>query len=273
MDEKQIIEYFKEKQTPINVIEDLYQMVYDFHNICQLVKFKYITTGGGLLGAIKYGSIISYDDDFDVAYISNEENKDKVLHLMKKLGYKVYFQVGYQGYQIVSHRINNVYPFIDVIPLFLRNDGYYYYSRLTNHNPKFDKQFFWTEYQLFPRHLVPYGNFKVLAPNRDLEYLNTTFPKWQTISKFMGHHRYHDAYSLVLTYIFEDHPEIESKKLPIDVQRIPIKKLKLKYDTFKKLKISPKILEKRKWFYIFKSSQWRWFRFSNEQTDYGIIDQ
>ena len=46
MNEKQIIEYYKSVLTPINILEELNQMIYDFHNICSLVKFPYVTDGG-----------------------------------------------------------------------------------------------------------------------------------------------------------------------------------------------------------------------------------
>ena len=274
MNEKQIIEYYKSVLTPINVLEELNQMIYDFHNICSLVKFPYITDGGVLLGAVKYGTIIRYDDDFDASFIYTETNKLKlqlVFKLMKQLGYKVYYQLGHGGYQIVSNKINKYYPFIDVFPLYEREKGKYYFSKITATNPKFKRWRYWTHSQLFPRKLYKLGSFKIWGPHKVLPYLDQNFPEWETISHYQGNHSYNHVFSLVIEYASEDHPKIESDKLPLSLQKTP--NLKLKYDTFKKLKVEPELLCKRKWFYIFKSSQLRWSRFYNEQCekDYGVI--
>jgi hypothetical protein len=275
MNDKQKIEYFKSVLTPINVLQDLYQLIFDFHNVSQLVKFPYVTDGGVLLGSLKYGTIIRYDDDFDCCYISNEENNKKLemlFHFMRKLEYKVFRQIGHGGYQIVSQKINNYYPFIDVIPLYEHNDKYYYFARITHNNPKFKNWIRWKKSQLFPRKLIPIGDFKIWGPNKPEKYLDQNYPDWRTISEYQGHHTFNNALSLVLEYYSEQHPRIESKKLPIDVQRAP--KMKLKYDTFKQLDISPELLCKRKWYFIFKSSQWRWLRFNNVKCQSaGLIDQ
>lgn len=275
MNDDQKIEYFKSVLTPDNVLQELYQMIYDFHNIAELVKFPYVTEGGVLLGSLKYGTIIRYDDDFDCCYIANEENTKRLgnlIYLMKRLGYKVFRQLGHGGFQIVSNKINNYYPFIDVIPLYERKDKYFYFPRITHNNPKFRNWLRWKKSELFPRKLIPVGEFKVWGPNKPEKYLDKNYPDWRTISEYQGHHTFNNALSLVVEYFTEEHPQIESSKLPIEVQRAP--EMKLKYDTFMKLKISPELLCNRKWYYIFKSSQWRWLRFNNVKCEpVGLIEQ
>ena len=78
------------KQTNSKTIKELYQIAYDVHSIFEIYDLKYWMIGGTLLGAVRHGGIIPWDDDLDLGI--DKKNVKKFLSLKKvfsKCGYKI----------------------------------------------------------------------------------------------------------------------------------------------------------------------------------------
>lgn len=94
----QLLETIRETaESPYLVIKEkrelaltLYQLMYDFDFYCQLFKVPYFATGGTLLGAIRHGGLMQWDDDLDVIVLKDQlEGLDNVFTIMEQLGYVV----------------------------------------------------------------------------------------------------------------------------------------------------------------------------------------
>lgn len=68
---------------------DLYEIMKFIHKICVENDIKYSLTGGSLLGAIRHGGFIPWDDDFDIMFDRN--NYEKFLSVMRKYDKDDYF--------------------------------------------------------------------------------------------------------------------------------------------------------------------------------------
>ena len=117
----------KLKYTDPTIILQLYQMLYDMDKIFQQSNIEYWLEGGTLLGLIRHGGIISWDDDADIQIKeSDEERVYKLESSFDKLGYKlikVWF--GFKIFPINGKKIDGYewkYPFIDIFPMKNIND-------------------------------------------------------------------------------------------------------------------------------------------------------
>ncbi len=68
---------------------DLYEIMQFIHKICMENGIKYSLTGGSLLGAIRHGGFIPWDDDFDIMF--DRDNYDKFLSVMRNYQKGDYF--------------------------------------------------------------------------------------------------------------------------------------------------------------------------------------
>ena len=166
-------------------IKLLYHMMNDVHLLLTHFGVKYWICGGTILGLVRHGGIIPWDDDVDIEILKSDLKKFLDLKpQLSKCGYsitKVWF--GYKIFYTKRKLIEGYdysFPFIDVFVVD-KIDGKYrlYYKEARETWPK---EYF-SEKELFP--LVPYkfGEIIVMGPNRTLSYLNRAYGKdWNKIA-------------------------------------------------------------------------------------------
>jgi len=168
-----------------SAVKLLYHLMNDVHKLLTHFGIDYWVDGGSVLGVVRHGGIIPWDDDIDIGILKKDVKKllsiEKVL---KKAGFsivKVWF-----GYKIFySDRkyiegFNYSFPFLDVF-VFDKIDGKYrlFYKRARDMWPKEA----WDEDELFPVKEYKFGEIKVLGPAKTKDYLDRMYGKdWNKIA-------------------------------------------------------------------------------------------
>ena len=159
------------------------------HNQLTKHKIQYWVTGGTLLGAIRHGGLIPWDDDLDICIMQ------KYIPALKKLipkferdGYHLYID-GLEGY--VTSDMSELGMDIFFMKQDKRSPKKITYAdkgwRLADNGGKkcaFLKDYIWP--------LVPmrFGNYFVYAPNNPVNHLNTCYgADWNSKSMMLFNHR------------------------------------------------------------------------------------
>lgn len=186
----------KKIKTDENILSVLRKMLKDVDNLFRKHNITYWASGGTLLGAIRHGDIIPWDDDADICVLKRDEVKMvKLKPLLNNLGYDITtFWGGYKIFPINGKKINYQnrnwnwsessrdieesenfnykYPFIDVFIMTQDKNIY------KPDNPKVIRN--WkTEYyhikNLLPLKKYKFNNFTIFGPGRPEEYLDRTY--------------------------------------------------------------------------------------------------
>ena len=78
------------KICPPNIVKILYQLAYDTHQIFKSHNIQYWCNSGTLLGAIRHGGIIPWDDEIDIGMMKKDQERFLDLtNVFKKCGYSI----------------------------------------------------------------------------------------------------------------------------------------------------------------------------------------
>lgn len=181
-----------------NHVQDLYQMLKDVTDLFRKENIQYSLHAGSLLGAIRHGGQIPWDDDMDLIILQPDEVKlNKLANKLKNLGYNlVYSEDIYKISKIGNHVSNpdakhglyTTYPWIDIFVMHHnKTDKVVEYYKYLNH--KFFPKEWFPEDDFFPLKEHQFGPIKVYVPNSPSWHLSHCYGKdWQDTAHIYAKH-------------------------------------------------------------------------------------
>lgn len=166
-----------EDKSNINKYLEIISNIFDKQNI------KYWIISGTLLGSVRHGQMVPWDDDADIGVMESDINKILGLNeYLKTIGYEIV-----SSWRIYKFRkIGTEYPFIDLFCYIKDKDKY-----VMNHidlREEWPNEYY-LEDELFPLKIYKFGNMHLYGPNYPLEYLDRMYSNWRNIGKQTGDHK------------------------------------------------------------------------------------
>lgn len=180
----------------------LYRTMKFIHDTFVKHKIQYWLSFGTLLGAMRHGGVIPWDDDGDICVMKKDIPKlAKLVPYFKKHGYtlekvdieddeekgKACAKVKNSCDWFISHKSRNSLG-IDVFVMTSDKE------KITYANPYWKsadgKTCYFLKKYVFPLVPVRFGNFYLYVPNNPVEYLNRCYgSKWNDSSQMLYNHR------------------------------------------------------------------------------------
>jgi lipopolysaccharide cholinephosphotransferase len=161
----------------INNYLQIISNIFDNHDI------KYWIISGTLLGSVRHGDMVPWDDDADIGVLESDINKILGLNeYLKTIGYEIA-----KSWRIHKFRkIGTEYPFVDIF-CFIKEKNKY----IMNH---IDLIYEWpNEYyledELFPLKKYKFGNMYLYGPNYPLKHLDRMYSNWRIVGKQNTDHK------------------------------------------------------------------------------------
>lgn len=153
----------------INEYLQIISDIFDSHNI------KYWIISGTLLGSVRHGQIVPWDDDADIGVMESDINKILDLNkYLKSIGYEIV-----PSWRIYKFRkIGMNYPFVDIFCFTKEGDKY-----VMNHTELRDTwpNEYYLEDELFPLKKYKFANMYLYGPHYPLEHLDRIYKGWRTV--------------------------------------------------------------------------------------------
>lgn len=170
-----------------NNIQSLYQMTKDISEVFQIANIKYFMDGGTLLGAVRHGSIIPWDDDIDLVIFDKDERLlNNLKPIFHQLGYDIIEYNGiYKIFVPYSSSVVNAdgyekffYPFVDIFIMTANHStGIIEYYKMLN-KKMFPKEHYYIK-ETLPLKEYDFGPIRLFGPKNPQIYLDHYYgTKW-----------------------------------------------------------------------------------------------
>lgn len=177
---------------PPAFVASQYRLLHDVHTAMELYGVSYFIESGTLLGAMRHGGIIPWDDDVDIGVMDSELKRlqSHVIPHLKKMGYGVSFPCGPQGQPSSRYdqgewhgfQVSNGVCHLDI----------FLYAKKPNGKVRYRTNFcahqFFYENELFPLKRYTLGPLVVWGPKDPVPYLNRSYKDWEEKAVFDGWH-------------------------------------------------------------------------------------
>ena len=186
----------------------IYQMLYDTHRILTFYEVDYWAIGGTLLGAIRHGGLIPWDDDGDIAIMKKDQKKLWGLRKnFKKCGYTIVKDfVGYKIFYTKRKKRRGFpysFPFVDVFVYKNMPDGKIRFDS-SDVRKTWPKDWF-LQSELENKTLVPFGNFSMVLPGNPERYCYTQYGQdWNDVAYREFDHAKEEEVKIVKVQLTDD---------------------------------------------------------------------
>ncbi len=183
---------------PQDDVDTLYQMVKDVHDIFMKYHVEYWIDSGTLIGAVRQGGLLPWDDDVDLIVLKNQEQKFLALTpVFERYGYAL--EVCSFGYKIYAKNgkktdSEHTFPWIDIFIFDYCDDEelrIYFNGELIP--PSILKEVYYKK-DVFPLRDYRFGPLTLKGPNNPMPYLNFVFYGWDKTVIMYNHTNNADLY-------------------------------------------------------------------------------
>ena len=188
-----------EEKKDIDIMLEIITNTLDKNNI------KYWLIGGSLLGAVRHGDMIPWDDDADIGVFDYEI--DKILQLNKyfnELGY--FIEKSWKIYKF--KKIGTEFPFVDIFSYVKKINKYIMNDKELN---EMWPNEYYLEEELFPLKKYKYATLELYGPNYPLDYLDRMYKNWRFVGKHTFDHKTSKTQNIVVDL---KNPETKYKLKP-----------------------------------------------------------
>lgn len=183
-----------------NERNEIYYLLKTITDIFDSNNIIYWIDGGTILGAVRHGCLIPWDDDVDICILESDYDKlEEITEQVLPLGFEIIRHWDLYKFRFVGRE----YPFVDIF-LNVKQGGRYTLNS--------DKMLaYWpNEYfefnELFPLRKYKFGDHYYSGPNYPLDYLDRMYSLWE----FIGIQSYdHKAKQKIKTMVILDSSNIE----------------------------------------------------------------
>lgn len=151
-----------------------------FMEFSEEFQIDYFAIGGTLIGTVRNGGLLPFDDDIDLGILINDSDKIKK-YVIDDIYYKdeYYFIDFIFGYKLHKKNSN---MFLDIMVFENKDDQYKII------NDCYDNESFNLD-EVNPIVKLPFDNIMINVPNKYKKYLDRAFKDWDKIIKMdCGHH-------------------------------------------------------------------------------------
>jgi phosphorylcholine metabolism protein LicD len=161
------------KDTEQKIINRVYYLLDEISMEFDKNGVEYIMVGGTLLGSVRHGGMIPWDDDGDLCVLN--KTPEEIIEILKPLKDKNILSRIHKYGNLVISSVNNQIGLVDIFFMKKTNSKYKF---MYPYNVKYSNEWFYED-DLYPIKKYIFGPLVLKGPNKYNEYLIRTYNKWE----------------------------------------------------------------------------------------------